>query len=159
MGLIGAGILALGIVFVGVSAAGAQMIPLFAPKGVAPESGVEYQPAPSPSFPTNASGLTYGSAADAISPGTEPDLILVVTTDGKEGYAKKADLDQADGTTAAQTLSPSDVLKWQDKRNAQGTIMVPVYDVEGKTVIGEFAVVAGDQGPTDPSTPAATPTL
>lgn len=46
-------------------------------------------------FPADEAGQTYGNAFDAQSPETEPDLIEVVATNGREGYVLKADLDKA----------------------------------------------------------------
>lgn len=88
-----------------------------------------------PNYSTNASGASYGSLVNAYSPETEPDLILVETTDGKTGYAYKADLDAASG---ANVQSPEEAATWQNK-----TVEVPVYLVDGKTQIGVFIVGGG----------------
>lgn len=40
-------------------------------------------------YPKNKNGQTYGSAAYATSPETEPDLILATGVDGTEGYLLK----------------------------------------------------------------------
>jgi len=88
-----------------------------------------------PTYSTNSSGSTYGSLVDAYSPETEPDLILVETTDGKSGYAYKKDLDVASG---ANVRSPAEAAAW---RNV--SVEVPVYLVDGKTKIGGFVVGGG----------------
>lgn len=89
-----------------------------------------------PSYQSNDSGLTYGSAIEAVSPESEPDLILVVATNGREGYSYKTELDKATG--AIDFKSPEEAIAWQEA-NA-GPIAVPVYEKDGKTVIGEFVV-------------------
>lgn len=96
---------------------------------------------PDPAYPRNASGQTYGSAARANSPANEPDLILVVADDGKEGYVRKADLDRANGMEAAKGFkSPAEALAWQANARAQGNQVIPVFDMDGKKRIGTFTV-------------------
>lgn len=87
------------------------------------------------SYATNDAGLTYGSLADAHSPETEPDLILVETIDGKTGYAYKKDLDEASG---ANVQSPEEAARWEPR-----TTEVPVYLADGRTRIGVFVVGGG----------------
>jgi len=99
-------------------------------------------PAPSeaPEYEKNAGGQTYGSAADATSPGNEPHLIRVIATNGKTGYVTKVDLADADGTTAAESFaSPEDALRWQETEG-QLDHTIPVYEADGVTQIGEFTV-------------------
>jgi len=85
---------------------------------------------------TNESGVTYGSALKATSPSDEPALILVVATNGKEGYVYRDDLAVIEGTGFK---SPDEALKWQN--SMAGKIgSVSVYEVDGKTVIGEFVI-------------------
>jgi len=91
--------------------------------------------AATPSYATNDAGLTYGSLADAHSPETEPDLILVETVDGKTGYAYKKDLDEASG---ANVQSPEEAARWEPR-----TTEVPVYLADGSTRIGVFVVGGG----------------
>jgi hypothetical protein len=91
-----------------------------------------------PAYPKNASGQTYGSAAEATTPQNEPDLILVVATNGKTGYAKRTDLDPKSAANPAQAVAAQ-------KANAASSAVrapVPVYESDGKTVIGEFAFSA-----------------
>lgn len=84
----------------------------------------------------NDEGHTYGVLNDD----GEPDLIAVMTTDDKLGYVWKADLDEADGTTAARTFtSPEDALRWQEE-NAGIVRHIPVYESDGKTQVGIFQV-------------------
>lgn len=107
-------------------------------------------PTPEPVvYPENADGLTFGSVMDASSPDSEPDLILVEATNGREGYVYKTDLDQADGTAAARTFkSPDEAVAWQQERDTralrEGHPTVAVYDRDGKTVIGEFEISSAE---------------
>jgi hypothetical protein len=84
----------------------------------------------------NDDGDTYG----AINESGEPDLILVVATNGKEGFVHAAELARADGSAQAATFaSPEQALAWQHEI-AGRTISVPVYQSDGETRIGEFII-------------------
>lgn len=87
-------------------------------------------------YPTNESGMTFGSALLATTPAEEPDLILVIATNGREGYAKKSDLAVAEGTGFS---SPEEALAWQEA-NVDASFKVPVYESDGQTLIGVFVV-------------------
>lgn len=133
---------ALGVLVAGIGGgvAIAQVPVLLAPAGL---GSADAQPAPIPTYATNARGLTYGSAADAISPDAEPDLIRAEATNGRLGYVRKTELDAVDGTAAmAGFSSPEDALAWQAD-NAGREFTVAVYLEDGTTVIGEFVVTAG----------------
>ncbi len=112
-----------------------------APWGVAASDGQQAPAMPAPNYQKNAKGLSYGSAADAPSSSAEPDLIQVLATNGKEGYAYKSDLDEATGESAIATFkSPNDALKWQASHKDRATA-VKVYDLDGSKIIGEFVVL------------------
>lgn len=133
-----------GLGLLGGTVAIAAIQPALAPVGLTSDKGVETTPAPAPVYPKNESGLTYGSAAQAISPDTEPDLVLVVATNGEQGYVYKKDLDMANGTTAAKNFrSPEDALRWQESESHSDQI-VEVYALDGVARIGEFLVVGTD---------------
>lgn len=113
--LILVGIAAIAIVGAGAIGANAfaESVHLVAPAGLRSADGVPTTPAPDPTYAINASGQTYGSDLQANSPANQPDLILVVATNGKEGYVLRSDLDAADGTTASESFkSPADALAW-----------------------------------------------
>jgi hypothetical protein len=131
--------------FVGVTAAGATLVPLLAPAGVevAGQFTVEQ---PAPDYRKNAAGQSFGSLADATSPNTEPDLILVVATNGKEGYVKKTELDKWNGHSAWSTLDTKGYNQWAEDRAQQGLVLIPVYGSDGKSRIGEFPVNPGGTG-------------
>ena len=86
-----------------------------------------------PDFPKNKNGQTYGSASDASSPYTEPDLIKAYGVDGTEGYVLKTDLD------GKMPNNPEEALAQQKSRPAGGRDIL-LYDVDGKTVIGVFHI-------------------
>lgn len=87
----------------------------------------------SPNYPENENGQTYGSSSDAASPETEPELISAIGVDGTAGYVLKKDLD------GEQPKSPQDAIALQNNRSPDGRD-IPLYDVEGTTVIGVFHV-------------------
>lgn len=106
--------------------------------------------ATAPSYDKNDSGQTYGSAARATSPETEPELIQVEATNGRTGYVEKAALDAASGAEAATTFkSPEEALRWQEAQRSVGPVTLPVYTSDGVTVIGEFVTGVAYQ-PTEP---------
>lgn len=75
----------------------------------------------------NANGETYGVERD----GKTPDLVGVYATNGKYGYCYSTALD------GPMPTSPADALQ-QQKAN-EGTVRsIPVYESDGRTVIGEF---------------------
>ena len=97
-------------------------------------------PKPDPHYKKNSKGLTYGSAADAMTPDLEPDLILATATNGEAGYVLRKDLDDANGTTASKSFkSPEDALKWQANRN-KADKPIKVYNLESGKVVGVFNV-------------------
>lgn len=117
---------------------------LHSPTGLTPEGGASSVSIPAAEYPKNAQGQTFGSAADAASPDQEPDLILVVATNGREGYVRKVDLDEANGQAAAESFtSPEDALAWQEAEG-RGDRSVPVYEHDGVTQVGTFLVLGGD---------------
>lgn len=84
-------------------------------------------------YPKNKNGQTYGYAAYATSPETEPDLILATGVDGTEGYVLKKDVD------GEQPKTPEEAIAIQNSRSPDGWD-IPLYDKDGETVIGVFHV-------------------
>lgn len=76
----------------------------------------------------NDNGKTYGSEYFLNMQGIEPDLILAEGINGKEGYIKKDDINRE-----AKTLDEAVVY---DSSEYQ----IPVYDVNGTTIIDTFVV-------------------
>ncbi|WP_162799169.1 hypothetical protein [Nocardioides sp. 616] len=75
----------------------------------------------------NAKGETFGVQRN----GRSPDLIAVVTTDGKQGYAYVEDLEGPVPTSPADALA-------QQEANEGKKRSVPVYESDGETLIGEY---------------------
>lgn len=135
---------ALGVGIAGGAAAVGVVPALLAPDGVRPAAGIASTPQPAPHYKTNAAGQTYGSALDAISPETEPDLIMAVATNGMVGYVRKGDLDIANGNVAAKRFSsPEDAVTWQETAGAHDRT-IPVYAADGTGVVGTFVVVGSE---------------
>lgn len=84
----------------------------------------------------NANGDTYGVTNDH---GT-PELVAVVATNGREAYVYADDLDGVSNTAAT---SPEEALEQQEAQGGE-TVTIPAYESDGETVVGEFAVQAGD---------------
>lgn len=109
-----------------------------APNGLAAVDGTPTTPKPAPKFQENARGLTYGSAMDATALANEPDLILVVATNGREGYVLKSDLHKAEGTGFS---SPEEALAWQASIAGKDQALL-AFQSDGTTVMGKFVVKA-----------------
>ena len=75
----------------------------------------------------NAKGETFGVQRH----GKSPDLIAIVTTDGKQGYAYVKDLDWPAPTSPADALA-------QQKAHEGRSRSIPVYESDGETIIGEY---------------------
>jgi hypothetical protein len=85
---------------------------------------------PAPVFPRNEDGQTYGSSTDGT-----PDLISAVGVDGTSGYVRSVEL------MGELPKTPEEAIAQQNKRNAAGNVRkVPLYAVDGKTIIGVFNV-------------------
>lgn len=83
-------------------------------------------------YALNSAGETYGSALSEYTIGYEPDLISAIGTNGASGYVKADDLNP-------KYQSLDEVLSL-DFENG-GTVLIPLYDVDGETVIGEFELI------------------
>jgi hypothetical protein len=90
-----------------------------------------------PDWPVNTNGQTYGVQGDS---GVAPDLVLVVATNGHEGYALSTDMEAAEGTGFT---SPNEALAWQEE-HAGTYIEIPVCESDGSTVVGVFRIGDGD---------------
>jgi hypothetical protein len=75
----------------------------------------------------NENGDTYG----AINERGEPDLVSAIASNGKLGYVYSKDLQ------GPEINNPEEALEYME--SVEGTtLMVPVYESDGETVIGEF---------------------
>ncbi len=101
-----------------------------------------------PNFPVNANGQTYGSSLEAVSVETEPDLIAAIGIDGTEGYVLSKDLQEPSPKTPEEAVAQTkEIEKAALAAKAKGSNIVreiPLYDVDGRTVIGKFGIVAPD---------------
>ncbi|GAA4623993.1 hypothetical protein [Cellulomonas oligotrophica] len=68
---------------------------------------------PTDQYGTNQAGLTYGSLFDSTSPDHEPDLIRVLATNGREGYAYQRDLNPPE----LEPANPEEAGELQDARD------------------------------------------
>ncbi|QQE73750.1 peptidase M56 BlaR1 [Brevibacillus composti] len=89
-------------------------------------------------FPVNENGQTYGSSLYASSPSKEPDLIKAIGVDGTVGYVKSTDLNESLPKTPTQALD-------HQRNKKKGHRTIPLYDVNGKKVIGTFHVENGEE--------------
>lgn len=89
---------------------------------------------PTPVFPVNQNGQTYGSLMDVNTPGQEPDLVKAVGVDGTLGYVKFVDMQ------GKLPKNPEEAIAIQNSRLKEGPKTIPLYDVDGKTIIGKFKI-------------------
>ena len=100
-----------------------------------------------PIFPINEDGLTYGSDLGIEDPKNAPDLISVIATNGKEGYAYKAEIDEQLSYKELEALSEAKIEKFKEAMEKDPSVKaivwqrVPVYEKDGKTVIGEYVIL------------------
>jgi len=135
--LLAGGVIVLGSL--GLAAGGALAVslpPTPAPAGVTAADGQATTPMPAPHYGKNAAGQTYGLIASAAAASQSPDLVLVVATNGKQGYVTASDLATAEGTGFS---SPQEALAWQAAQNGQSQ-SIPVYKSDGTTRIGDFTL-------------------
>lgn len=92
--------------------------------------------APSPDYPINEFGETYGSALDAKGQEKEPDLIKAIGVDGTIGYVRATDL------IGKAPNSPEEALEQQAK--ATETV-INLYKNDGRTIIGKFIMKPGKE--------------
>ncbi len=86
--------------------------------------------APEPSLQENENDQTYGSAYVAQATGNMPELVSAVATDGTLGYVYSEDLQFATPSNPEEALA----------LNAQAATnpTIPVYAVDGTTIVGTF---------------------
>ena len=92
-------------------------------------------------YPKNQRGQTYGSDALVDSPDEGPDLVSVVGDHGTCGFVLAEELAGPDFS------SPEQALAWQSDVLRQGPPSIPVYDVQGETVVDTFTLSLGTASP------------
>ncbi len=90
-------------------------------------------------WPVNERGQTYGSSALAATYEDEPDLIQAAATNGKVGYLSRDEMRAVDGS---HVKTPEEALAWQAAHGNE-THVLPVYALDGVTVIGHFVIEPG----------------
>ncbi len=90
-------------------------------------------------YSKNQNGETYGSAADAKSIDAVPDLIRAYGVDGKVGYIRSSDFYQE------MPKTPEEALAKQRQMQPFSVKKIPLYDVNGVNIIGEFEVKQGTE--------------
>lgn len=81
-------------------------------------------------YEVNDNGETYGSGICEPVLGIQLDLIRAYGTNGEIGYVKSTDLE------TDEYDSPEECLANQSKED----IIIPLYDVDGETIIGDFCI-------------------
>jgi hypothetical protein len=82
-------------------------------------------------YQVNKYGETYGPSIYAEILGEEPDLIAATGIDGTHGYVRFSDL---------EPFPPPRTPEEAVAQNNPGVRMIPLYDKDGRTVIGQFEV-------------------
>ncbi|CAM5786011.1 peptidase [Brevibacillus borstelensis] len=91
-------------------------------------------------YDVNSNGETYGSALSEYTIGEEPDLISAVGTNGIKGYVRADDL----------TPNVSSIEEAIEQNGDNGDVRtIPLYDVDGSTVLGEFELITHYELKTD----------
>ncbi|KXG74030.1 Regulatory protein BlaR1 [Fervidicola ferrireducens] len=84
-------------------------------------------------YQVNEYGETYGPAIYAEVLGEEPDLIAAEGIDGTLGYVRSSDLNSPEPRTPEEAVA----------LNKLGAKLIPLYDKDGRTVIGQFKMETG----------------
>lgn len=86
-----------------------------------------------PNYSVNEQGQTYGKGPYPAGPSQEPDLIRAVGENGVVGYVKSSDLNGPSFSSPEEALAHQETL-----HKAGGYELIPLYESDGETVIGEF---------------------
>ena len=95
-------------------------------------------------YPINDNGQTYGSALLARDYDERPDLIAAIGRDGQAGYIYKTDLEAGSPKTPAEALAQQQQYEAMAISSGGRQVLVwsiPLYDVNGKTIIYWGAVL------------------
>lgn len=98
-------------------------------------------------YVVNTNGQTYGSTASYTLILCNQDLILAEAIDGTRGYVYESDLnaDRASSPEELVALAEKNKKIWEAAPVGQVVVSryIPVYEADGKTVIGEFPITIG----------------
>lgn len=96
-------------------------------------------------YPVNENGQTYG--LDWMGDDYEehaPDLIAAQGVNGKQGYVKRTDLDDSDGSLVS---TPEEAVQYMERKNQRNGknyyIVIPVFAEDGVTEIDQFWIYNG----------------
>ena len=92
-----------------------------------------------PPFEVNASGQTFGRGDGEV----DPDLIRAQGTNGEVGYVLKTDL------LGPELSSPEEVAEWLREFPQDRPRDIPLYESDGRTVIGTFTLAPVEVDPID----------
>ncbi|MCH1966159.1 hypothetical protein [Paraclostridium sordellii] len=88
-------------------------------------------------FKINDNGETYGTYIDkGDGEYEEPALMAVIGVNDVEGYVSKVDLYDEEN----QPNNPEEAIAYMEEREKEGPRLIPVYEKDGKTVIGEYRI-------------------
>ncbi len=98
-------------------------------------------------YPKNENGQTYGPDWMGAGEGYEdhaPDLIAAQGVNGKQGYVKRTDLDDPDGSLVS---NPEEAVQYMERKNQRNGknyyIVIPVFAEDGVTEIDQFWIYNG----------------
>ncbi len=98
-------------------------------------------------YPKNENGQTYGP--DWMGAGEDyedhaPDLIAAQGVNGKQGYVKRTDLDDPDGSLVSNPEKAVQYMERKNQRNGKNYyIVIPVFAEDGVTEIDQFWIYNG----------------
>ncbi|QNR65163.1 hypothetical protein IAQ67_14700 [Paenibacillus peoriae] len=88
-------------------------------------------------YSVNKQGQTYGHGPYPSGTQQEPDLVKAEGENGVTGYVKSSDL-------ANSATTPEEAIASQKSIKDVGYKSIPLYDADGKTVIGEFKMYSSN---------------
>ena len=98
-------------------------------------------------YPKNENGQTYGPDWMGAGEGYEehaPDLIAASGVNGKQGYVKRTDLDNLDGSPVSTPEEADEYMERKNQRNGKNYyIVIPVFAEDGVTEIDQFWIYNG----------------
>ena len=98
-------------------------------------------------YPKNENGQTYGPDWMGAGEGYEehaPDLIAASGVNGKQGYVKRTDLDNLDGSPVSTPDEADEYMERKNQRNGKNYyIVIPVFAEDGVTEIDQFWIYNG----------------
>ena len=103
-------------------------------------------------YPKNENGQTYGPdwmGPDWMGAGEgyeehAPDLIAASGVNGKQGYVKRTDLDNLDGSPVSTPEEADEYMERKNQRNGKNYyIVIPVFAEDGVTEIDQFWIYNG----------------